>query len=477
LDSDGRPLRLDGIAADITERKSHEAELAHLVNHDALTGLPNRNLLNDRIAQVLAYARRADQAVGVLFLDLDGFKFINDSYGHTLGDDLLKAVAGRLSQAVRGGDSVARLGGDEFVVVLQDIADADAAVAVAQDLLRALAQPLQTESQGLHVTASIGIAVFPQDGHSAELLLKHADVAMYRAKERGRNGVQRYAREMSIRSDERVRLERALRSSIEQEGLELRYQPQVGLRDGNIVGVEALLRWQHPDFGPVSPASFIPLAEDTGLIIPLGEWVLNEACRQLRQWHDRGHHQLTMAVNVSARQFHHQDIAGLVLRALDRYGIDPRRLELELTESALLYNADAVNDTLRELEAIGVSLAMDDFGTGYSSLSYLKRFPIDTLKIDQSFTLDLPHSKDAASIARAIIAMAQSLDMKTVAEGVETREQLEFLAGSGCDTIQGYYFSPALRAPEIDLLLADKRGLAPLRVGNDAPLRLARHAG
>jgi diguanylate cyclase (GGDEF)-like protein/PAS domain S-box-containing protein len=476
-DADGRALRLDGLSSDITERKSHEAEMAHMVNHDALTGLPNRNLLNDRIAQALAYARRAEQAVGILFLDLDGFKFINDSYGHTHGDALLKAVAERLGQAVRGGDTVARLGGDEFVVVLQSVADSDSAEAVAQDILGALAQPLEIEGQSLHVTASIGVSVFPHDGHSAELLLKHADIAMYRAKERGRNGVQRYAREMSIRTDERVRLERALRASIEQERLELRYQPQVGLREGRIVGVEALVRWQHPEFGSISPSRFIPLAEDTGLIIPLGEWVLREACRQLRQWQDRGHRGLSMAVNVSARQFHHQDIPRLVRRAIDEYGIDPSQLELELTESALLYNADAVIETLRELESIGVSLAMDDFGTGYSSLGYLKRFPIDTLKIDQSFTMDLPDSKDAASIARAIIAMAQSLDMKTVAEGVETREQLSFLGAAGCDSIQGYYFSPALRPGEIEQLLLENRGLPPLRFDGGRPARLARHAG
>ena len=477
LDAEGKALRLDGLSSDITERKSHEAEMAHLINHDALTGLPNRTLLNDRIAQSLAHARRVGHSVGVLFLDLDGFKFINDSYGHTLGDELLKAVAERLKRTVRGGDSVARLGGDEFVVVLQDIAGAEAAMAVAQDILQALAQPLETDGQGLHVSTSIGVAVFPQDGHSAELLLKHADVAMYRAKDRGRNGVQRYTREMSLRTDERVRLERAMRASIEQERFELRYQPQVGLRSGGIVGVEALLRWNHPEFGPVSPGSFIPLAEDTGLIIPLGEWVLHQACRQLREWRDRGHHELCMAVNVSARQFHHQDIPRLVRRAIDEHGIDPRCLELELTESALLYNADAVIETLRELKSIGVSLAMDDFGTGYSSLSYLKRFPIDTLKIDQSFTMDLPQNQDAVSIARAIIAMAQSLEMKTVAEGVETREQLNFLANSGCDAIQGFYFSPALRAAEIDHMLAEHRGLPPLRADTEMPARRARHAG
>ena len=471
--TDGALLRLDGVSSDITERKSHEAEMAHLVNHDALTGLPSRNLLNDRITQALAHARRSERPVAVLFLDLDGFKFVNDSLGHTVGDELLKAVAGRLADAIRDGDTVARLGGDEFVVLLPDIADAGDADAVAHGILRSLAKPILADGQSLHVTASIGVSAFPQDGHNAELLLKHADIAMYRAKDRGRNGVQRYAREMSVRTEERVKLESALRCALEREQFELHYQPQVDLKDGRACGVEALIRWNHPDFGTVSPARFIPLAEETGLIIPIGEWVLKQACRQLQAWHAAGLGNLSMAVNVSARQFHHQDIPQLVRRALVETGIPPQSLELELTESALLYNADAVIDTLRELKAIGVSLAMDDFGTGYSSLSYLKRFPIDTIKIDQSFTADLPGSKDAASITRAIIAMAQSLDMKTIAEGVETYQQLDFLSTNACDVIQGHYFSAALPVNEATALLLGDRTLQVFRFGEERPMRFA----
>ncbi|WP_298239574.1 cell division protein ZapA [uncultured Bradyrhizobium sp.] len=477
LDGNGRPLRIDGVSSDITERKLHEEETSWLVNHDALTGLPNRNLLNDRLGQALARARRAEQPVGVLFLDLDGFKFINDSFGHTLGDNLLKAVSTRLSGAVRDGDSVARLGGDEFVVVLENVGDAAAAEAVAQQVLQALAQPFTVGDQSLHVTTSIGISVFPEDGHSPEILLKHADVAMYRAKDQGRNGVQRYAREMSVRTDERVQLERALRLSVQAEQFELHYQPQVDLRSGAVSSVEALIRWHHPEFGKVSPARFIPLAEETGLIIPLGEWVLRQACRQLKAWHDAGRRDLTMAVNVSARQFHHQDIPRLVRRVLEETGVPPQSLELELTESVLLYNADAVIEVLRQLKAIGVSLAMDDFGTGYSSLSYLKRFPIDTIKIDRSFTTDLPQSKDAASITRAIIAMAQSLDMRTVAEGVETEDQLGFLSLNACDAVQGFYFSPALPAEQVGAMLAENRPLTVPRLRSETPLRLTSRTG
>ena len=477
IDTDGAPVRLDGVSSDITERKSHEAEMAHLVNHDVLTGLPSRNLLNDRITQALAHARRSEQPVAVLFLDLDGFKFINDSLGHTVGDELLKAVAGRLADAIRDGDTVARLGGDEFVVVLLDIADAGDAEIVAQGILRSLVKPILADGQSLHVTASIGVSVFPQDGHNADLLLKHADIAMYRAKDRGRNGIQRYAREMSVRTEERVKLESALRGALEREQFKLHYQPQVDLKDGRVCGVEALIRWTHPAFGTVSPARFIPLAEETGLIIPIGEWVLRQACRQLQAWHAAGRKDLSMAVNVSARQFHHQDIPQLVRRVLDETGVPPHSLELELTESALLYNADAVIDTLRELKAIGVSLAMDDFGTGYSSLSYLKRFPIDTIKIDQSFTADLPGGKDAASITRAIIAMAQSLDMKTIGEGVETYQQLNFLSVNACDVIQGHYFSAALPVDEMTDLLLGNRILQVPHFGQERPMRLASRVG
>ena len=459
-DSDGKPLRLDCVASDISERRLHEAEMTHLANHDALTGLPNRNLLNDRIGVALARAQRSGGSVALLFLDLDGFKFINDSFGHTLGDALLKTVGTRLQQSVRGGDTVARLGGDEFVLLL-DGDRADQADAVASKLVHVFARPLYAEGRSLHLTASIGISVYPDDGSSAEMLLKHADIAMYRAKERGRNGYQRYQQEMSLITDERVQLESALRRALECNELELYYQPQVDLLDGRISGVEALIRWDHPDLGAISPSRFIPLAEDTGLIMPIGAWALDTACAQLGAWRAAGHRELSLAVNVSARQFHLQNVPLLVRQALEKYQIPARFLELELTESALMQNSDSVIETLRELKNIGVSLAMDDFGTGYSSLSHLKRFPIDTIKIDQSFTMDLPASEDAALIIRAILAMARSLDLKTIGEGVESAAQLEFLGKNHCDAIQGHYFSRALPASLMSRLLCEQPHLYP----------------
>ncbi|MFI4981581.1 MAG: putative bifunctional diguanylate cyclase/phosphodiesterase, partial [Nevskiales bacterium] len=334
-DGDGKPLRLDCVASDISERRLHEAEMIHLANHDALTGLPNRNLLNDRIGVALAQAKRSGGSVAVLFPDLDGFKFINDSFGHTLGDALLKTVGARLQQSVRSGDTVARLGGDEFVMLLGGDR-ADQADAVAAKLVHAFARPLYAEGHSLHLTASIGISVYPDDGSSAEMLLKHADIAMYRAKERGRNGYQRYQQEMSLITDERVQLESALRRALERNELEVYYQPQVDLLDSRISGVEALIRWDHPDLGTVSPSRFIPLAEDTGLIMPIGAWALDAACAQLGAWRAAGHRELSLAVNVSARQFHLQNVPLLVRQALEKYQIPARFLELELTESALM---------------------------------------------------------------------------------------------------------------------------------------------
>jgi diguanylate cyclase (GGDEF)-like protein/PAS domain S-box-containing protein len=456
LDAGGVPVRIDGVATDVTERKNHDAQMAYLANHDDLTGLPNRNLLNDRIALALAQARRGGRPLAVLFLDLDGFKFINDSFGHTTGDALLKVVAERLHKAVREGDTVARLGGDEFVVMLPD-ADSEAAAQVAAHLIAALARPLPVDDRKLHVSTSIGVSVFPKDGHSGEMLLKHADVAMYRAKELGRNGYQFYTEEMSQLTDERVELEAAMRHALDNGEFELHYQPQLEIRSGRISGMEALIRWRHPRLGLVSPARFIPLAEDNGLIVPIGEWALRTACAQLKTWHDQGHAGLSVAVNFSARQLHQQDVLQRVRQILTETRLPPQYLEMELTETAILQNSSAVIQTLRELKAIGVALAMDDFGTGYSSLSYLNRFPIDIIKVDQSFTLDLIESPDAASITRAIIAMAQSLDIRTVAEGVESEAQLRFLRNAGCDSIQGHYFSRALSAKEMGVLLEESR--------------------
>ena len=457
---DGTPLRVDGVATDISERRLHADRMAHQASHDALTGLPNRSLLNDRIAQVLALARRSGQPVAVLFLDLDGFKFVNDSFGHSFGDALLRGVAARLVGLVREADTVARLGGDEFVILLPNVCDAQGAAQVAAKVLAAFAAPFLQDGRDLHLSASLGLSVFPQDGDSGDSLLAHADVAMYRAKARGRNGFQAYAPEMGVQAQERMALEVALRLALARHELALHYQPQVCRADGRIVGVEALLRWQHPELGQVSPARFIPLAEETGLILPIGEWVLKTACAQAMAWHAAGFVNLAVAVNLSARQVQQQDVPQLVRQVLRQTGLPAHCLELELTESTLMHDTDTAVQTLRQIKQLGVRLALDDFGTGYSSLSYLKRFPIDVLKIDQSFTFEVTTDEGAASITRAIIAMARSLNMSTVAEGVETAAQLEFLAAAGCDLMQGYFISRPLPAEKITALLG--AGVQPL---------------
>ena len=450
---DGTPVRIDGVASDISERRLHTERMAHQANHDALTGLPNRGLLNDRVAQALAQARRDDQHVALLFLDLDGFKFINDSFGHSFGDGLLCSVAARLATFVRESDTIARLGGDEFVILLPHLHHAEGALQVAAKVRDSFLTPLLQEGRELHMSASIGISIFPQDGDSCDSLLKHADVAMYRAKAQGRNGVQSYSQEMGAHAQQRMELEAALRVALERDQLELHYQPQVDRDAGRIVGVEALVRWRHPELGLVSPVQFIPLAEETGLINPIGEWVLRTACAQARAWHVAGHTGLSVAVNMSAKQFQKQDVPALVQDVLEDTGLPAECLELELTESTLMHNTDAVVETMRQIKKLGVRLALDDFGTGFSSLSYLKRFPIDVLKIDKSFTFDVTSDESAASITRAIIAMARSLNMTTVAEGVETQAQLDFLTAQDCDVMQGYFISRPLPAEQLTAML------------------------
>ena len=457
---DGKAVRIDGVISDISDRKLHAERIAYQANHDALTGLPNRILLNDRISQALAQACRSDQHVAILFLDLDGFKFVNDSYGHAFGDALLRTVAARLEVVTRESDTVARLGGDEFVILLPSLARSEDAVQVAEKVLQAFSVQISQDGRELHLSASIGISVFPQDGDRSDLLLQHADVAMYRAKANGRNGFKAYSVEMGVQAQDRMEIESALRVALERRQLELHYQPQVDGASGRIVGVEALLRWHHPTLGMVAPSRFIPVAEETGLIIPIGEWVLRTSAAQAKAWHASGHTELCVAVNMSAKQFQQQDVPALVRDVLDRTGLPAQCLELELTESVLMQCTDAAVQTMRQIKALGVRLALDDFGTGYSSLSYLKRFPIDVLKIDQSFTFEVTSDDGAASITRAIIAMARSLNMTTVAEGVETREQLEFLGMLGCDVMQGYHISRPVPASQItamleaDLLLA-----------------------
>ena len=457
-DEAGTPIRLDGVSSDISEYKLRDAKISHMANHDYLTGLPNRNLLNDRISQALPQAARTKKNVGLLFLDLDGFKFINDSFGHTLGDALLKNIADRLTGAIRAGDTVARLGGDEFVVMLLDITSTQDVENVANKLLQILSAPLLIDGRDLHVTASIGASMYPRDGENYEVLLQHADIAMYNAKQHGRNRLQFYTPEMSAQTDERVELETAMRQAIGSDQFELYYQPQIDLKSGKIISLEALIRWRHPQLGSIAPARFIPLAEETGLILPIGEWVLRTACRQLKRWHDSGFSDLSVAVNISARQFQQDDIPKLIQMILSETGAQPAFLHLELTESVILQNSDVAIESLRKLKALGIVIALDDFGTGYSSLSYLKRFPIDIIKIDQSFTADLTNSKDAASIILAIIAMARSLNLKTVAEGVENQGQMDFLKENGCDAVQGYYFSRAISANDMTEVLGKNSG-------------------
>ncbi|HSI57482.1 MAG TPA: EAL domain-containing protein [Ideonella sp.] len=449
--------RIAGIAI---ERRRAEERIGHMAHHDELTGLPNRALLSDRMTQALALARRSGRAVALLFVDLDDFKFVNDSFGHPAGDALLIEVAARLSAAVRGGDTVARLGGDEFVVMLLDLEQAEDAVKVVQKILGALSLPLLIDARSVQVSASIGVSIYPGDGTCGETLLKHADVAMYRAKELGGNDYRCYTDDMGLRAQEHLELQAALRQAVDEQQFELHYQPQVDLRTGRMNAMEALIRWRHPELGMVSPARFIPLAEETGLIVPIGEWVLRSACTQLKAWHEAGHLGLCVAVNLSARQFQGHDVAQMVRRVLGECGLAGEFLELELTESALMQDTEGVLKTLHELKATGAALALDDFGTGYSSLSHLRRFPIDVIKIDQSFTFDVASSAEAASITRAIIAMARSLDMKTVAEGVETEQQLRFMSEHQCDSVQGYYYSRPLAVDAMSALLAEDRRLA-----------------
>ena len=447
------------IAAIAIERRRAEQRIRHMAHHDALTSLPNRALLNDRMAQALAQARRTGRPLAMLFIDLDGFKHINDSLGHGVGDRLLKAVAVLLLTLVREGDTVARLGGDEFVVMLVDLDRPEDAATVAQDIVRALAKPLQTEEHTLHVTASVGISTYPADGDTAEALLRHADSAMYRSKAQGRNSFQCFTPEMGQQARQRSELLNALRQALVANEFELHYQPQVETVSGRIVSVEALIRWRHPQLGMVSPERFIPLAEETGLIAPIGEWVLREACRQLQRWRTAGHTALAMAVNLSARQFEAQDLPALVRQVLQETGLPAACLELELTETALMHNAELMRSSLLQLKDIGVDLALDDFGTGYSSLSHLRRFPIDTIKIDRSFITDVVSSEENSSIVRAIVVMARSLGVITVAEGVENAEQLRFLTSLACQRLQGYYLGRPVPAAELEGLLPVASGL------------------
>jgi len=442
---------------DITERKHAEEMLNYMAYFDLLTDLPNRTLLSDRLVLAIANAHRNGHMLAVFFLDLDRFKAINDTLGHTVGDQLLQRVADRLKRCLREGDTIARLGGDEFTLLLPRVDTIDDVTVVAQKVIDVLKPSFMFEGGELHVTTSIGIALYPDDGEDVSSLLKNADIALYRAKEQGRNNYQLYAPSMNAKAFERLAMEGNLRKALERQEFTVYYQPQLDLATGEIIGMEALIRWNHPDLGLVYPAEFIPMAEETGLIVPIGEWVLRTACEQNKAWQDAGHAPIRMAVNLSCRQFQQVDLAERVARIVKETGLDPRYLELEITESVLMKDADAAVDTLNKLKKKGIYISIDDFGTGYSSLGYLKRFPIDVLKIDRSFIRELSAGTEDAAIATAIITVAHTLKLKALAEGVETLEQLELLRSLKCDSMQGFLFSRPLPAEEASKILGEER--------------------
>jgi len=434
---------------DITERKQSEQFILHLATHDALTGLPNRHLLNDRIQQALVQVQRENSLAAVLFIDLDQFKTINDSLGHDVGDLLLKEVAQRLVSNLRSRDTVARSGGDEFVVVLPDIRDAQEVATVAQKLLGALIVPYQISEKVLRTSASIGAALFPEDGENAETLLKNSDLAMYYAKEAGRNNCQFFTQKMNLAVAEKHALGTDLHQALVRDELFLNFQPIGDVRSSKLAGMEVLVRWQHPRLGLIPPLKFIPLAEEIGLIVPIGEWVLKAACMQLQAWRQQGYDIPRLAINLSVKQFRQRTLVETIAQILAETGVEARCLALEITESLLMENTDELADTLRKLSAMGLEISIDDFGTGYSSLNYLKRFPINSLKIDRSFVMDIATDADDTAIVTAIIALAHSLQMKVIAEGVENGQQLAFLRQQGCDQYQGYDFSEPLSAADV----------------------------
>ncbi len=455
-DEHGEITEFISTGKNITERMQVQEHLQYLAHHDVLTGLPNRVLFLDRLNQAIARARWNNWAVAVLFLDLDRFKVINDTLGHEIGDRLLQAVASRLKKCVREGDTVGRLGGDEFTVLLEDIASQEDVPTVARNIINALSRPMVVDGRELFVTVSIGISVFPGDGADGAELLKNADTAMYSAKEEGRNTFQFYSADMGISAFTRLNLETSLRHAMQRLEFLLHYQPQVDLTTRKVTGVEALLRWRHPELGLVPLDDFIPLLEETGLIIPVGEWVLQTACSQMRAWQQAGLEPGRIAINLSSRQFTESNFAETVASILDETGLDPHCLEIEITESVIMQHTQLTMDTFQTLGALGVRIAIDDFGTGYSSLSYLKRFPIDILKIDRSFVRDVTTDPDDAAIVQAIIAMARSLKLDVIAEGVETQDQLAFLRAQRCDGLQGNLFSPPLPAEDIVPLFQKK---------------------
>jgi diguanylate cyclase (GGDEF)-like protein len=438
---------------DVSTARALSLRMSYLAQHDSLTDLPNRIVFSDRLTHAMAVAHRHGKKLAVLYLDVDRFKHINDSLGHAIGDRLLQSVAQRLLACVRGSDTVSRQGGDEFVILLAELTHPQDAAVSADKILQALSTPHQIDEHNLHLTVSIGIVTYPDDGTEAETLMQNADFAMYDAKDNGRNNYQFFKSDMNVRAIERQSLENDLRHAVERQEFVLNYQPKMNLQTGALIGVEALIRWRHPQRGLVPPAQFIPIAEECGFIVPIGRWVLREACRQARAWQDAGLPPLPIAINISAVELRAKDFVAGVRVVLLETRLEPRYLELELTETFLMQDSKSTAAVLRALKAMGLQLALDDFGTGYSSLSYLRRFPIDTLKIDRSFVRDLTMDADDASIVSAVISMGKSLHMRVVAEGVETPEHLAFLQEQRCPEGQGYYFSPPVSAVEFAQLL------------------------
>ncbi|MDZ7585808.1 MAG: EAL domain-containing protein, partial [Thiobacillus sp.] len=458
-DMDNRVVSVLVIARDISARKRQEDLLRYQASFDALTGLPNRSLILDRLQQAILHARRSQRLLAVAYLDLDHFKIVNDTLGHGAGDELLRQAAARINSVLRMGDTVGRQSSDEFILLLPDIAHMEDMAVVAENILGDMARPFQLGGREIYVTCSLGLTVFPSDGEDAETLLRNADIAMYRAKEEGRNTFRFYVPEMDARMRARVEIEHDLRLAIKRGELVLHYQPRVSLVTGAVLGFEALVRWNHPEKGFIGPDRFIGVAEDTGLIVPLGNWVLEEACRCTRQWQDMGLAEIRMSVNLSARQFRDPGLVDRVMRVLSETRLAPAFLELEITESTVMHDSEAAIGTLRALKNLGLTLSVDDFGTGYSSLSYLKLFPIDVLKVDRSFVRDVTTDPDDTAIVRAIVTLAHSLGLSVIAEGVEKAAQAAFLRYVKCDELQGYYFSRPLPESDAELLLRSGRRL------------------
>ncbi len=462
VDASGKVVRFRGTVQDTTEREKAESQIRLLAYYDGLTGLPNRERFKEQAERAMSAAQRGGTKMALIYIDLDHFKRINDTLGHTAGDTVLRGVAKALTNIVRGTDivakvdaetsvssSLARLGGDEFTIMLTGLSRSESAARVAKRILQALSRPLRIDDREYVVTGSMGIAVYPDDGADVDLLLRNADIAMYAAKEDGRNNYRFFSEEMNARMLERLAIESDLRKALERDELLLHYQPQVESLTGKVVAFEALVRWEHPTKGMVPPFEFIHIAEETGLIIPLGEWVMRAACEQATSWHRAGYAEMRVSVNIASQQLTESDLVATVQKVLESTGLDGAHLEFELTESSLMSDVETTTQTLWNLKKIGLSLAVDDFGTGYSSMNYLKRFPLDALKIDRSFVRDLNVDANDAAIAKAVIALAKALDLSTIAEGVEEEEQLAFLRALGCDLIQGYYFSRPMPADEI----------------------------